>query len=721
MRSGIGFSRKIWLAAVVVAVGGAGWAQGARAADAGGQPAYRDLSLTFEQRAADLVSRMTLEEKGEQMQEAIYANNRLGIPAVNWWSEALHGVGRAGTATIFPEAIGMGATWDPAIVKKIAEATADEARAKFDPLGARYRGIILWCPTVNMARDPRWGRVEETFGEDPWLTSRIGVAFVKGLQGDDPKYLKTVATPKHFAMHSQETGRMFREFDCPETVLRDYYFPAFRACFVEGKAASTMAAHSGINKVPCTANKWLLTDVLRKEWGFEGAVVSDWSGVTQLMNGHHYVDSEEEAVAAAVNAGLDVICDPRPKGPVVVRAVQQHLLTMEALDRALTRNMVVRFRLGMFDPPDKVPFTKIPDSVVGCKEHIELALQSARESIVLMKNDVAPKGYGFEKLLPLDLRRIDSIAVLGPYANVRQFGAYSAPTPAGPSPTILDSLRKAVGDRVQINTADWGNSEACIRMAAKSTVAIVVLGLNNQIEREGVDRQTLDLPLDQTALLERVVRANPLTVAVLEGGSPFNLKWMKEHVPAIVNVWYPGEQGGNATAEVLLGEYNPAGRLPLTYYGSTSELPRLEDYDITNGRTYMYLKKPPVYPFGHGLSYTDFTYGALRAPATAGASSQIEVTLTLTNNGPRDGDEVVQLYVRKVDGAPKSPSQQLKGFARVTLRKGASGEVRLPLGIEQLGMWDQSSQKYVVDPGAYELRVGASSEDIRQRATITIQ
>jgi beta-glucosidase len=686
-------------------------------------PPYKNIDLSFEERAADLVSRMTLEEKADQVLMATPENRRLGLPGCNWWSEALHGVGRAGTATIYPESIGLAATWNPPLIHDVASAISDEARAKYDPSGARYRGLMLWCPTVNMARDPRWGRTEETYGEDPFLTARIAVAYIQGLQGDDPKYLKSIATPKHFAAHSQEVGRMSRDVVVSEEILRDYYLPAFHACFTEGNALSVMAAHNAINGIPCAANKWLLTDILRGEWHFEGSVVSDWTGVSQMIRGHGYASDDVEACADAINAGLDVICDPRPLDGAVVEAVQSKKLPVEALDRAVRRNLTLRLRLGILDPPDKVPFNKITAATaIGSKEHLALALRSARESIVLLKNDAAPKGFGFEQLLPLDLRRIDSIAVVGQYPSTRQFGAYSAQSPAGPSPTILEAIRAAAGDRVQVNTADWADPDRAIHIAETSTIAIAVMGLNITIEKEGIDRYSLDLPIDQRQFLEKLVAANPLTIVILEGGSPIGVEWMKANVPAIMDVWYPGEAGGAAVADVLFGRYNPAGRLPMTFHRSVDDLPPMVDYTVTNGRTYMYARKPVSYPFGHGLSYTSFTYGPLSAPEHAASGDTIDIAFPLTNSGPRDGDEVPQLYVRKLRSAsPMRPQLQLKAFTRVPLAKSSTQIIHFSLKIKDLALWNSETKKYAVEPGTYELLLGASAADIRQRKQIEIK
>ncbi len=709
---------------------------------------YRDISLPFEKRVADLVSRMTLEEKAEQVQYLTHRNAELDIPGVCWWTEAIHGISRNGTATVFPQAIGMAASWDPPLMHQVGDAIADEARAKLNPAGARYAGIIMWAPTINMARDPRWGRVEETYGEDPFLTGRLAVEFCKGLQGDDPKYLKTVATPKHFAVHSQENGRMNRSFDVPDTVLHDYYLPAFHDCFVEAKVQSTMTAFSGFNKIPSTASFTLLTSLLRRDWGFDGAVATDWGAVSQLYSGHHYVNSENEAIAAAINAGVDVISDPRSDGPpishpgmdpniksnamtwLIYDTVNQKILSEDVLTRAVTHNLLVRFRLGMFDPPDKVPFTpKHPfDPKIDC--HASLALKTAQECFVLLKNDPAPKGYGLSKLLPLDLRKIDSLAILGPNANNFEYGAYSG-SPSGPAPRLAEAIKLAAGDRLTIRTDVANNADDSVEAAAKSDIVIFAGGLTSSIEHEGIDRSSIRLHDAQQNLLEKIIKANPNTIVVLQGGSPIGLQWMKDHVPAILLLWYPGEQGGVAAAQILLGQTNPSGKLPLTFYNTVSDhgdsdLPPIDDYDITKGRTYMYYQKkesPPPFVFGHGLSYTTFNYKNMQAPATAAKDSTITLTLDVSNTGPTDGDEVVQLYVHEKDAAPalKRPLKQLKAFQRVSIPKGATRQVKLTLPIANLAFWDTSSKKYLVDPATYELLVGSSSEDIRAKTEINIQ
>lgn len=689
---------------------------------------YKDTNLPFTTRVADLVGRMTLEEKAQQMQIKMAANSRLGIPAWDWWNEAIHGIARGGRATMFPQAIGLGATWDPPLLHLVGEAIGDEARAKFDPNGARYRGLTMWAPAINLVRDPRWGRAQETYGEDPCLTTRLAVEFCKGLQGDDPKYLKTVATPKHFALHSQETGRTSTSFEVSETTLRDYYLPAFYACFTEAKATSVMAAHSGINKVPCTANRWLLTDLLRGEWKFEGAVVTDWTAILYLQQGHHLFKTPEESAAGAINAGIDVLSQEPSCEQSVLRAVNTGLLTKEVLDQAVTRNMLLRFRLGIFDPPELVAFARTPASVVGSPAHLNLALQAARESIVLLQNDPALPGYGFERILPLNLRQVRSVALLGPYANVAQLGNYNG-DPAAPPITPLAGIRQAFGDRIRIRTANWNDEEQSLKAAQACDVVLVVLGLNEHLEAEGMDKPNLELPVKQRDFLRRLMEVNPITVVAVEGGSPVDLTWIKEHVPAVLMLWYPGEQGGSALAEVLLGQTNPSGRLPMTFYRSSSDLPPLDDYEISKGRTYMYHEKPVPFVFGHGLSYTTFEYRNLKIQPPPPASPPVSprdratavITLEIANTGTRAGSEVVQLYVHKTTSPLKRPLKQLKAFTRVTIPVGETRPVRFELPFQDLAFWDVPAHKYITESGTYEIMIGASSADLRQRGTLEVK
>ena len=702
-------------------------------------PDYKNLNLPFEKRAAAYVAAMTLEEKASQIAMLSPAIPRLGIPTVHWWSEAAHGVARAQRATVYPDPIMMAASWDTDLLHKIAVATADEARAKYIP-GQRFYGIILWSPTINMARDPRWGRTEETYGEDPCLTSQLGVAFCKGVQGEDTKYLKTVATPKHFAMHSQETGRTESSFKAGERVLREYYLPAFDACIHEGGAMSVMAAHNGINGPPGAVNSWLLNDVLRGEWGFQGAVVTDYRAVEYLVDSYGIYSSMPDAAAAALNAGTDILSEDRGVAQWVLEAVQTGKVKPVVLDRAVQRGVLLKLKLGLLDPPDQVPFARPPTSVVGSKEHLELALQMAREGMVLLKNDEAPRGTGFGKLLPLDLRRINSLAILGQYANITQLGTYIAGAAIGSTSTAYTAgtvvppataIDTALGDRIVVRRPSYQDVDASAKAAADSDVAIVVVGINNNMENEGVDRTSLDLPPAQLSFVQNIVKANPATIVVLQGGSPIACGWLKEHVPAIVMMWYSGEQGGPALADVLLGRSNPAARLPMTFYNSVRDLPALDDYEIERGRTYMYLKKPADFVFGHGLSYTTFSYAHLRPTPAPGAAATgaagaaggpaFAFSLDVTNTGPMDGDEVVQLYVSKPQSAVTRPIRQLRDFARIGVPKGATKTVQLKVLQKDLAYWDAASHKFVVEPGVYNVEVGASSADIRLKGEFTVK
>jgi len=866
----------------------------ARAADVPEYP-FRDTSLPVEERAADLVSRLTLDEKAGLLSYMSDPVPRLGIDHYYFGNEALHGVVRPGKFTVFPQAIALAATWDPGLIHEVTTAISDEARGKNNTMGGnvdlRSSGLLtFWSPTVNMARDPRWGRTPETYGEDPYLTSRIGVAFVTGLQGDDPEYTKVVSTPKHFVANNEEHNRLRCNPQISERSLREYYFPGFKACVTEGGARSVMGAYNALNGIPCNANRWLLTEVLRGEWGFDGYVVTDCGAVSTMISEHQYAESRKEAAALAINAGVDLECgrDEIIKENIAA-SLDAGLTTIEDIDRAVTRVLRERFRLGMFDPPEDVPYTKIPGEAVGSEEHQQLALRTARESMVLLKNE--PAGDG--PLLPLDPAGLESIAVVGPIANVCRFGDYSgsplnepvtplagivdrlppgvkvnhaewipAPgeddyrpvpaenmVPAGrleghglrgeywgnlkfegrPETTRVDEIvdidtlnrppdpaiprgdfsarwsgklvpsvsgeyllsiyvegsvrmmldgkallqRKAVkppsfraGQPIDVYVIEqnrnkrleaavmleegreydiridyrYSGGNAIVRldwippsvekaearrreldMIAGSDVVVAVLGIGREDEREGLDRQDLDLPAYQRDYIRQVMAANPETVVVLVSGSPLSVNWIDEHVPAVVQAWYPGEQGGNAIADVLFGSYNPAGRLPVTFHASVDELPPFDDYEIFNGRTYMYFEGDPLYPFGHGLSFTSFEYSDLDINAgRVRDGDTVKVALDVTNTGGRGGDEVVQLYVRDVEASVKTPLKKLLGFRRIHLEKGEKGRVEFELPVESLAYWDEDANKFVVEPGGFEVMAGASSSDIRLSGTFEV-
>ncbi|MCI0710233.1 MAG: glycoside hydrolase family 3 C-terminal domain-containing protein [Chloroflexi bacterium] len=694
------------------------------------QPAYNNTALSFEERVDDLVARMTLEEKVSQTVHDAPAIERLDIPAYNWWNECLHGVGRAGIATVFPQAIGMAATWNAELLFEVASATADEGRAKHHQAlregnHGQYYGLTFWTPNINIFRDPRWGRGQETYGECPYLTSRLGVAFVKGLQGDDPKYLKTVATAKHYAVHSgPEHDRHHFDINVSKRDLRETYLPAFKATVQEGRAYSVMSAYQRFRGEPCSSSTLLLQDILRDEWGFEGFVVSDCGAIYDIFAHHKVVKTGEEAAARALKAGCELNC-----GQVygmLIGAVEQGLIDEATIDKAVKRLFLARFKLGMFDPPEMVPYAQIPYEVNACTEHSQLALQTAHQSMVLLKND---------GLLPLDKSRLNTIAVIGPNADSVEvlLGNYNG-IPAQPV-TPLTGIRQKVGDDVDVlyvrgcnllsKIKDTGRTyneqfAAAVDIARRADVVIMVLGLSQVIEGEegqqdGLlngtsqgDRQGLGLPDVQQELLQTVYEVGKPVVMVLLNGSPVSVTWANEHIPAIVEAWYPGQAGGTALADVLFGDYNPAGRLPVTIYKSLDQLPLFTDYDIVGRRTYRYFEGEPLYPFGYGLSYTRFTYSDLQITPeqTQADGDAIDVSVAVTNSGQRAGDEVVQLYLRDVEGAVHLPKHQLAGFKRIHLQPGEQKIVYLTLQPEQFSLVLESGKR-VIEPGQFEVFVGS--------------
>jgi beta-glucosidase len=857
---------------------------------------FWNTKLSFEERAKDLVSRLTLEEKTSLLSETEDAIPRLGISKYYLGNEALHGVVRPGKFTVFPMAIALASTWDPDLLFQITTAISDEARGKTNlfngEMQCQYCGLLtFWSPTINIARDPRWGRTPETYGEDPYLTGRLAVSFVKGLQGNDPKYLKVVSTPKHYAANNEDHNRSWCNAKISERSLREYYLPHFRDAIMEGGAYSIMGAYNAINAVPCNANKKLMTDILRDEWGFSGYVVTDCGAVSNLINWHKYSKDTKTAAADTINSGVDLECG----GDQIMKrslpdALKAGLTTQEAIDRAAYRMILARMKLGMFDPPEMVPFSKISPDEVGSKAHQELARQASRESIVLLKNEKV----GGKKLLPLDTSKLKTIAVVGPNANIARFGDYSGVSVYDPI-TPLEGIKNKVLDNVKVNFVQWtstaGSSDfetigsenlrpaggaaneqglkaeyfknkkfegtpATIRIdpkieidtmnkppdpaipgsgfsvrwtgklvpsvsgdhslalfakggarfyldgkliaeqqlkgktkmkagmpignsafekekaerskvnmvleagreydlkiefvhesgsafaklewmhpAAKldearakelatiknSDIALVFLGIGLDQEREGIDREDLDLPYDQREYVRQVYAANPKTIVVLISGSPLSINWIKDNVPAILEAWYPGEQGGNAIADVLFGDYNPAGRLPFTFFKSVNDLAPFDDYEVTHGRTYMYFDKEPLYPFGYGLSYSSFEYSGLSIDKKkATEADTVNVSFKVKNTSGRDGDEVVQLYIHNVESPVIQPKEQLRGFKRIHLKSGETQSVTLPLSVKNLAFWDDRTNKFFVEPGAFDIFVGSSSSDIKLKDKIEV-
>jgi beta-glucosidase len=882
------------VAALAVAPGSSPGAA-AQPAESQARPSYLDPALDFEARARDLVSRMTVEEKISQMTNRAAAIPRLGVPEYEWWNECLHGVARAGVATVFPQAIGLAATFDVPLVHRMAEVIADEARAKHHQfvrqgLRGRYQGLTFWSPNINIFRDPRWGRGQETYGEDPFLTGRLGVAFVRGLQGDDPRYYKVVATAKHYAVHSgPEPDRHHFDARPTERDLWETYLPAFRDLVQGGKAASVMSAYNRVNGDSATASQRLLTDILRKQWGFSGYVVSDCGAVDDIFMRHRIVATAEEASALAVTRGCDLECGSSFRS--LGKALERGLLREEDLDVAVRRLMLARLQLGMFDPPERVEYAQIPYSVNDAPEHDRLARRVAQESIVLLKNDgILPLGKALRTIAVVGPNADDVVTLLGNYngtpshpvtvlagirgavspgtrvvyergcdlvegrqdpraasaidaAHLRPApgsaerglrGAYvrgrdlegepvltrvdpkvdfrwdrGAPTDEPVARGEIPAARALEGDDFSVRwtgvlsppvsgeyelvvTAndgarlfldgqkvleEWTETgvtraasarvrleagrehavkleyfehqrdaevrlgwrppsagtpfDAAVSAARDADVVVFVGGLTAEVEGEemrvsypgfaGGDRTDIEVPGVQQRMLEALHATGKPVVLVLTTGSALAVRWAREKLPAIVLAWYPGQQGGNAVADVLFGDANPAGRLPVTFYASVDLLPPFADYAM-EGRTYRYFRGEPLYPFGHGLSYTRFEYSGLNlSRARLGAGDPLEVSLDVKNVGGRDGDEVVQIYARDVESKPGGAIRQLRGFERVRLPAGEGTRVRFRLVPERdLAHYDETRKALAVEPGEFEIEAGASSRDIRLRARVRV-
>ena len=683
---------------------------------------YLDFGLPIEDRVRDLLSRMTLKEKISQLRFDAPTIKRLGIPKYNYLNEAIHGVARAGIATVFPQVIGMAATFNTDLIARVARAIGDEARAKHhqavrDSKRGMFRGLTLWCPNVNIFRDPRWGRGQETYGEDPYLTARMAVAFIRGLQGDDPKYLKAAACAKHYAVHSGPE-RLRHKFNAvvSEKDLRETYLPAFRDCVCEARVEAIMCAYNRTNGEPCCASPTLLKTILREEFGFRGHVVSDCFALWDMKRGHKVVKHLHEAAALALTNGCELDCGIAVR--FLGRAVKKGLTTEARIDEALTHVFATRFKLGMFDPPAQCAYQKIPYEVNDSVEHRLLAAEVARESIALLKNR--------DNLLPLG-KDIRSVAVIGPNADdkVVLYGNYHGKFSTYVTP--LTGIRRKVGHAVAVHYVRGctvrGKSRRefsrAVEAARKSDVVVMCLGTSARYEGEenffpgfGDDRWSLDLHPTQQALLEGIDKTGKPIILILFGGSPFTINWADVHAPAIIQAWYPGEEGGTALADILFGDYSPAGRLPVTWVRSLGDIPEFTDYSM-KGRTYRYGEKPPLYPFGYGLSYTDFNYSNLRLSRTAiSAGEDVALSLELENRGNYDGDEVVQVYLKHLEAAATVPHHQLCGFKRLTLRKGEKRSVSFTITARQMAIITEDG-RCILEPGRFTVYVGGSQPDLR--------
>jgi len=830
-------------------------------------PRYLNTSLSVEKRVDDLVARMTLEEKVSQMAYTAEAIDRLGIPEYNWWNECLHGVARAGRATVFPQAIGLAATWDRSMIFEMADVTSTEARAKYNDFQSKgkrgiYQGLTFWSPNINIFRDPRWGRGMETYGEDPYLTGEIGTQFIRGLQGDHPDYFKVIATSKHYAVHSgPEPLRHSFNAIVSDRDFRDTYFPAFKKTIEEGKAYSVMCAYNAYMGEPCCGSDALLEHMLRNELGFEGYVVSDCWAIRDFFDGHNVVETAAEASAIAVMAGTDLNCGFSYDS--LVSAVDQGFIAEADLDVAVKRLMTARMKLGMFDPPENVPWSGLDATLVSSARHSRVALETTRKSMVLLKNEhnalplsrelgriavIGPNaadievmcgnynGTPFDPVTPLQgiIDKTDGASTVRyargcahakglPFMEVIPSGylytskkltenglkaAYYGNKQAGGEPVVekvdrnvdfywwdmapyeeleddnfsatwtgylvpeksgtyalgceakyfrmkLDgkelvrnnnvhhpnkrysevALQAGKPYEIELMMWDdqgdamchlmWATPEEDLEKQAMETVnwadqVIMFMGLSPRLEGEemkvnvegfnGGDRISLELPAIQRNLIRKVVASGKPVVLVLLNGSALSINWEQENIPAILEAWYPGETAGTAIADVLFGDYNPAGRLPVTFYTSVNDLPPFDDYSMEN-RTYRYFEGEVLYPFGHGLSYSTFVYSNISLDRNSIASGEtVTVSVDITNTSELDGEEVVQFYIHEAGTPDPRPLLDLRGFERVLIKAGETKTVSIELSEDELAYYHLEKDTYTLDPGNIEIFAGPSSD-----------
>ncbi|MBW9279009.1 glycoside hydrolase family 3 C-terminal domain-containing protein [Bacteroides fragilis] len=662
-----------------------------------------DLSQPIAVRVKTLIQQMTLAEKVSQLVSESDSIPRLNLPAYNYWNECLHGVARAGEVTVFPQAINLASTWDMVLVKRVASAISTEARLKYLEIG---KGLTYWSPTINMARDPRWGRNEETYGEDPYLTSRLGVAFVKGLQGDHPAYLKTVATIKHFVANNEENNRFSSSSQIPTKQLYEYYFPAYEACVKEADVQSVMTAYNAFNGVPPSGSRWLLGEVLRKEWGFDGFVVSDCGAIGVMNWQHRVVNSLEEAAALGVNSGCDLECGTTYKEKLV-QAVKQGLISEATIDQALTRVLTARFKLGEFDPMELVPYNHYDKKLLAGKKFAELAYEAAVKSVVLLKN---------ENLLPLSKEKTKSVAVVGPFADHNYLGGYSGQPPY--SITLLKGVKDLMGKRGKVNYLNGiGASRDSIVAAVEGVdVVLVALGSDEKMARENHDMTSIYLPEEQEKLLKAIYQVNPRIVLVFHSGNPLTSEWADVHIPAIMQAWYPGQEAGRALADLLFGNENPSGKLPMTIYRAEDQLPDILDFDMWKGRTYRYMKEDPLYGFGHGLSYTSFGFDGIQGNDTLKSGATLQCSVELSNTGKWTGEEVVQVYVSRENTPVYTyPLKKLVAFKKVKLAPGEKKRVEFNIPPRELSVWENGNWRMLT--GKYTLFIGSGQPGLAKGIT----
>jgi beta-glucosidase len=706
-------------------------------------PIWRNASKPLDSRIKDLIRRMSLAEKVAQLKNAAFSISRLGLPAYDYWNEALHGVANNNIATVFPEPTGAASSWNPALFHDEGTIIGIEGRAKHNEYASTHNGdskwwtgLDFWTPNINILRDPRWGRGQETYGEDPYLTSEIGIAFVKGIQGDDPNYMLAMACAKHYAVHSGPEGERHRiDVKVAARDLYETYLPQFERVVREGHVAGVMSAYNSVDGIPVSASSFLLDEMLRKKWGFQGYVVCDCDAIRDVFSAqaHHYVNTPEEAAAAAIKAGVNLCCGS--DYDALVRGVQNKLVSEKEIDEALYHTLWIRFRLGLFDPPEKVPYSKYTMKDNDTPEHRQVSLELARQSLVLLKND---------GLLPLDRSKYKRIAVIGPNSDSKSMLVGNYHGSASHPVSILAGIKQLAGPNIEVTyalgtpvtserrTAAWSGqdntttrpandlSAEAIKNANEADVIIYVGGITAAQEGEGFDRSKIELPDVQETFIQSLQATGKPIVMVNCSGSSVALTWESEHLPAILQAWYPGGDGGRAVAEALFGEINPSGHLPITFYRATSDLPAFTDYSMAN-RTYRYFTGTPLYAFGHGLSYTTFDFSAGKLDSNSVTpNGKVKVSFTVRNSGRRDGDEVAQLYYRHLNSKVPQAKLALCGFSRVSVKAGESTNVTIEVPAERLRYWDSDMSQYVVEPGGYEFLIGEASDDIRMSVPLTI-